>query len=248
MNYYNEINPFAARWLENLIRAGQIPKGEVDGRDIRNVRPSDLRGFTQCHFFAGIGGWSYALRLAGWPDDSPVWTGSCPCQPFSEAGLQKCEEDERHLWPEFYRLIRECRPPIIFGEQVSSPSGVVWADNVASDLEAIDYAFGSIVFPAISVGAPHKRDRTYFVSYSARANARRGIAPLWRNESVGKMENIPWWSAEGALNFDSYERMADGIPSKLAKAIAGGFGNAIVPQVAKEFIQEAVGTLHDVGE
>jgi len=84
--YYNEIDPFAAEWLRQLIKDGLIADGEVDERSIEDVTPNELAGFTQCHFFAGIGGWSYALRLAGWPDDQPVWTGSCPCQPFSTAG------------------------------------------------------------------------------------------------------------------------------------------------------------------
>ena len=86
MNYYNEFDPYAAQWLRNLIDAGHIPKGEVDSRSIKDVKASDLTGFVQCHFFAGLGGWSHALRLAGWPEDRPVWTGSCPCQPFSAAG------------------------------------------------------------------------------------------------------------------------------------------------------------------
>jgi DNA (cytosine-5)-methyltransferase 1 len=86
MNYYNEFDPYAAQWLRNLIEAGHIPQGEVDSRSIKDVKASDLSGFVQCHFFAGLGGWSRALRLAGWPKDRPVWTGSCPCQPFSAAG------------------------------------------------------------------------------------------------------------------------------------------------------------------
>ena len=97
--YYNEIDPFAAQWLRELIKAGHIAPGEVDTRSIENA------GFTQCHFFAGIGTWSYALRCAGWPDDRPVWTGSCPCQPFSAAGKRKGTSDERHLWPTFFHLI-----------------------------------------------------------------------------------------------------------------------------------------------
>ena len=84
--YYNEHEPYAAAWLRNLIAGGHIAAGDVDARDIQDVTPDDLTGYTQCHFFAGIGGFSYALRLAGWPDDRPVWTGSCPCQPFSAAG------------------------------------------------------------------------------------------------------------------------------------------------------------------
>ena len=63
--YYNEFDPYAAQWLRNLIAAGLIPAGEVDERSIVDVAPSDLAGFVQCHFFAGIGGWALAARLAG---------------------------------------------------------------------------------------------------------------------------------------------------------------------------------------
>lgn len=89
MNYYNEFDPFAAAWLRELIKEKLIPQGDVDERSITEIQPDDLRGYTQCHFFAGIGGWSLALQLAGWPSDRPVWTGSCPCQPFSSAGRQE---------------------------------------------------------------------------------------------------------------------------------------------------------------
>ena len=117
--YYNEHEPYAAQWLRNLIAAGHIVPGNVDARDIQDVTPDDLAGYTQCHFFAGVGGWSYALRLAGWPDDRPVWTGSCPCQPFSAAGNRAGTDDPRHLWPAWFRLIRECRPVTAIGEQVA---------------------------------------------------------------------------------------------------------------------------------
>ena len=63
--YYNDADPVACSWLRELISAGRLPDGEVDGRSILDVEPTDLRGFSQCHFFAGIGGWPYALRLAG---------------------------------------------------------------------------------------------------------------------------------------------------------------------------------------
>jgi DNA (cytosine-5)-methyltransferase 1 len=163
--FYNEIDPYAADWLRNLIAAGLIAPGVVDQRSIEEINPDELQQYTQCHFFAGIGGWSYALRLAGWPDDRPVWTGSCPCQPFSSAGKQKGKADERHLWPVWFRLISQCRPGVVFGEQVSSAIAHGWWDEVATDLEAQGYACGAAVLPACSVGAPHRRDRLWFVGY-----------------------------------------------------------------------------------
>jgi len=97
--YYNEHDPAACAWLRELIAAGLLPEGEVDARSILEVEPRYLRCFTQCYFFAGIGGWPYALRLALVPDDLPVWTGSPPCQLFSVAGLHKGQDDDRHLRP-----------------------------------------------------------------------------------------------------------------------------------------------------
>jgi DNA (cytosine-5)-methyltransferase 1 len=161
--YYNDNDPKACSWLRELIKAGLIADGEVDERSILDVRPGDLDGFTQCHFFAGIGGWSYALRLAGWPDDRAVWTGSCPCQPFSVAGKRRGERDERHLWPEFRRLIAECRPTVVFGEQVESTDGRLWLDGVQTDLEACGYAVGTSALPAAAVGAPQPRLRLFWV-------------------------------------------------------------------------------------
>jgi len=163
VSYYNEIDPYAAQWLRNLIANKLIADGDVDERSICDVAAADLHGYTQCHFFAGIGVWSYALRLAGWPDDRPVWTGSCPCQPFSAAGKGAGFADDRHLWPEFYRLIAECRPPVVFGEQVASKDGLQWLDIVHADLQASGYACGAVDWCAAGVGAPHIRQRLWFV-------------------------------------------------------------------------------------
>ena len=174
--YYNEIDPFCAEWLRNLIKSGHIAPGEVDERDIRDVTPKELMGYAQCHFFAGIGGWSYALRLAGWPDDREVWTGSCPCQSFSAAGRGLGFADERHLWPYWFHLIRVCRPPVIYGEQVASKLALSWLDLVFDDLEAEGYFCGATDLPACSVGAPHIRQRLWFVAQSRyRGEEGRGL-------------------------------------------------------------------------
>jgi DNA (cytosine-5)-methyltransferase 1 len=165
--YYNEFDPYAAEWLRNLIVAGHIAPGDVDSRSIEDVRPSDLAGYTQCHFFAGIGVWSYALRRAGWSDSRPVWTGSCPCQPFSAAGKGNGFDDERHLWPAWFHLISQCQPPRIYGEQVASSDGLGWLDVVQADLEAAGYARGAVDLCAAGVGAPHIRQRLWFVADTA---------------------------------------------------------------------------------
>jgi DNA (cytosine-5)-methyltransferase 1 len=162
--YYNEIEPFAAEWLKNLIKQGLIADGEVDTRSIVDVRPDELRAFTQCHFFAGIGGWSLALRLAGWPDDRPIWTGSCPCQPFSVAGKGLGADDPRHLWPYFFQLISAVRPSVVMGEQVAGAAGYGWLDGVRADLEREGYASRGVDIPACAVDAPHIRQRLYWVA------------------------------------------------------------------------------------
>ena len=164
--YYNEFDPQAAAWLRELIAKGHIAPGLVDERSIEDVKPDDLKEFTQCHFFAGIGVWSYALRRAGWDDSRPVWTASCPCQPFSAAGAGAGFADPRHLWPSLAWLIGQCEPPVVFGEQVASKAVEPWVDLVHADLEALGYAFGAVPFPSAGVGAPHIRDRLFWVGYS----------------------------------------------------------------------------------
>ncbi len=166
MHYYNEIDKTAVSWLRNLIGAGLLPEGDVDDRSITEVQASDLTGYTQCHWFAGIGGWPLALQLAGWPTTRPVWTGSCPCQPFSTAGRHGGEADQRHLWPEFQRLIAECRPATVFGEQVASKAGRAWLAGVRIDLEALAFGVGAADLCAASVGTPHIRQRLYWVADS----------------------------------------------------------------------------------
>ena len=171
--YYNENDAFAAAWLRELIARNLIAPGEVDERSIEDVQADDLKGFKQCHFFAGIGGWSYALRLARWPDDEPVWSGSCPCQPLSSAGQRRGHTDERHLWPAFYGLIAECQPATVFGEQVASALGREWLSAVRADLESLGYALGAADLPAAGVGAPHIRQRLFWVAHADGGQSRQ---------------------------------------------------------------------------
>ncbi|ECE0821834.1 DNA cytosine methyltransferase [Salmonella enterica subsp. enterica] len=206
--YYNEIDPFAAQWLRNLIAGGHIAPGEVDEWSIEDVTPDDLRGFTQCHFFAGIGVWSHALRLAGWPDNKPIWTGSCPCQPFSATGKGSGFDDDRHLWPAFGWLIKQCRPERVFGEQVAGGRADPWFDLVQNDVERMGYAFGITPFPASGIGAPNERERAYWV-----ANSDCG-GFYWRSETTRHEERSSarppvGSSISGPLEVNGFWRDAD---------------------------------------
>lgn len=257
--YYNEIDPFAARWLRELIKARLIANGEVDERSITDVQPDDVRGFTQCHWFAGIGGWSYALRLAGWPDDRSVWTGSCPCQPFSSAGRGDGEDDPRDLWPAWFGLVEECRPAVVFGEQVADAARNGWLDRLYANMEGADYAVGAYVLGAHSAGAPHIRQRLYFVAHSESdgleeqrlsAEGRQVVADTtrggWMREDSGlaDADSEPQeWSAITRAECNPWRvepelgRVAHGVPHKLVEPYLRGYGNSIVPQVAQAFIE-----------
>lgn len=163
--YYNENDSYCVEWLKNLVAADLIPPGEVDDRSIVDVTAADLRGFGQCHFFAGIGGFGLACRLAAWPDDRQIWTGGFPCQPFSVAGRQVAQEDDRHLWPVLSRLIEQKRPAVFIGENVAGIIDLA-LDGVLFDLEAAGYASRAFVVPACAVNAPHRRDRVWIAARS----------------------------------------------------------------------------------
>lgn len=232
--YYNEIDPFAAQWLRNLIAGGHIAPGEVDERSIEDVTPDDLRGFTQCHFFAGIGVWSHSLRLAGWPDDKPVWTGSCPCQPFSAAGKGDGFDDERHLWPAFFHLISECRPQHVFGEQVASGNANTWFDLVQADLEGMGYAFGLVPFAAAGIGAPHIRERAYWVAhasskYESTAGNETGIAARLRSSSTDRLANTGGERLnriDSLLQREESGRVTKSVFEAAGHSVTGGMGYA----------------------
>ena len=240
--YYNEIDGFAAQWLRNLIANDHIASGVVDERSIVDLNADELRSFRQCHFFAGIGGWSYALDLADWPADREVWTGSCPCQPLSSAGQHKGHVDERHLWLAFYRLIAECRPPTIFGEQVASKDGREWLAGIRADLEGLGYAVGATDLPAACVGSPQKRQRLFWVAHSKRPRLDGQHQAIVRQCSSSRTSNDPWSNGSSIIGIDGARRikpdvglLAHGIPNRVGRL--RGYGNAIVPQVAATFVK-----------
>ncbi|HEI0612153.1 TPA: DNA cytosine methyltransferase [Escherichia coli] len=302
VNYYNEFDKGAAAWLRELINAKLIPFGYVDERSITEVTASDVQGFTQCHFFAGIGGWSLALQLAGVPASTRLWTGSPPCQPFSTAGKQLGQFDERHLAPVFLNLVSKCKPSVLFGEQVAAAIGKSWMCDLQTHLEGEDYAVGFAVLPACSVGAPHKRDRLFFGATLGDANSKRhdrqhallqrtGQEDMSKVTGTGKdggmayTDSQRWKRERGNGNAQGRERqdirqtglcngarveadcgganphhgfwsdadwlgcrdgkfrpvepgtfpLANGIPARVGRL--RGYGNAIVPQVAAEFVK-----------
>lgn len=315
MNYYNEFDQNAAAWLRELISNGLIPAGDVDERSIEDVRADDIRGYTQCHFFAGIGGWSLALQLAGWPEDKPVWTGSCPCQPFSVAGKQLGTSDDRDLWPAFFRLIEKCQPEFVFGEQVANAVRHNWIDRICADLEGENYTVGSVILGAHSVGSPHKRQRLYWggvcmaeksdgrrfgrradgdtnwddgqiqtqrlgngIGMADSCGAERNGSQAYGSDSTSGLPGFsPWDNSAFILCRDWKARripaesllfgLVDGVSESmdggrvtgvseiegfpLTKETEGrvmllkGYGNAIVPQVAAEFVRSFIDAKHD---
>ncbi|EPY5168457.1 TPA: DNA cytosine methyltransferase [Klebsiella pneumoniae] len=231
--YYNENNPFAAQWLRNLIAAGHIAPGEVDERSIEDVTPDDLRGFTQCHFFAGIGVWSHSLRLAGWPDDRSVWTGSCPCQPFSAAGKGDGFADERHLWPQLFHLISERRPQHVFGEQVAAGNANVWFDLVQADLEGMGYAFGLVPFTSAGIGAPHIRERAYWVANADSViSDRRGNVRATGRDEYSDGDDVVWLADAGREHKGS-ARNKERAGESCRAGEDGGLGNANVARLER---------------
>jgi DNA (cytosine-5)-methyltransferase 1 len=240
--YFNDNDLNVVQWLRNA-----FPKGVTDERSIKDVKSHDLQSYKRVHLFAGIGGWELALNLAGWKADRSVWTGSCPCQPFSSATQGSGERDKRHLWPEMRRLIAKHLPSTIFGEQVASKAGRVWFSRVRADLETLGYAVGAADLCAASIGAPHIRQRIFFVADTTLYA--RGFNQSWRNKED---RIIDWWNRKEldhwkTTNYgygaDGKKRriepgikpMVNGVSKRMVKL--RGYGNAIVPQLACLFIQ-----------
>jgi DNA (cytosine-5)-methyltransferase 1 len=243
--YYNELDSYCCHWLEHLTHQDHLPPGWIDNRDVHEVQPGSLETFNQCHFFAGIGGWPLALRWAGWPDDEKVWTGSLPCQPMGVQGQKKGAADARHLWPEFYRLIKACEPPVIFGEQVASGLGRAWITAVRADLEELGFRFRAVVIPACGVGSPTLRRRQFWVADTEGAWGRRRSTldqrraeKLRRSSAHLRKKAMAWPDGCGpktALTQSDLLSSTDGFPTGMGRLRA--YGNAIVPELAATFIE-----------
>jgi DNA (cytosine-5)-methyltransferase 1 len=249
-DYYNEFDPYVAQWLRNLIAAGLIPDGVVDESDIRDVNPAYLMQFRRCHFFAGLGGWPLALQLAGVPDSERLWTGSCPCQPFSVAGRGLGFADERHLWPHWHWLIEQCRPAKIYGEQVASKAAEPWIDLVHADLEGLGYAFGCVAFPSAGVGAPCVRDRAYWMARALHPEG-EGFGPIGVPVDPERAANEPgpgdFWKTDAVIRCadgrtrpikSSIQPLAPGYPGRCGELRA--LGNAINVEQARIFIESCM--------
>lgn len=236
--YFNEFDGFASKWLKEL-----FPKSQVDTRSICDVRGSDISQI-RCHFFAGIAGWEYALQLARWPTNSCVWTGSCPCQPFSINGKRKGVSDERHLWPEFRRIITECRPTTIFGEQVAGRDGIEWLAGVRTDLEVLEYAVGAASLCAPCVGSPQIRQRLFWVAHASQQGTGDNQRRI-RDLSIARSKvRVDCWDDYRSIVCHNdgkrrrvkpgIEPLVNGIPGRVGRLSC--YGNAIIPQVAAKFI------------
>jgi len=164
-----------------------------------------------------------------------VICGGYPCQPFSTAGQRRGKEDDRHLWPEFSRLVAELRPTWVIGENVAGHISM-GLDDVLSDLEGQGYACRSFVIPACAVAAPHRRDRVWIVAHSeCFGQSRQGkhvhpchcAADCQREAShVVNVSQPGEWCAEPNVG-----RVVNGIPRRVDRLKA--LGNAVVPQVVQ---------------
>lgn len=251
--YYNEFDPIAAAWLRWLISQGLIADGYVDDRSIADVQPEDLEGYTQVHFFAGIGGWSLACRLGGWEDDRPIWTASCPCQPFSVAGKGAGVADERHLWPHVHRLLAARRPAVLVGEQVAGKAGYDWFDGISADMAGEGYASRAVDIPACAVDAPHIRQRLYWCavadtdgsgrsgrpeaserSTQQRDAAERVTGELVNPSRVGRGEGWPEYEFRGGRPAIASADAQSDVGNAISQGLQGQFGDVVRPAGRQE--------------
>lgn len=181
-----------------------------------------------------------------------ILTGGFPCQPYSNAGKRQGNQDDRHLWPEMLRSIREIQPIFIVGENV--PGLVNWNrgmvfDEVQTDLETEGYEVIPFILPAASINAPHKRERLWIIAYSNSNRLQRGVYSEKSEKSGELPSSLPSWcygqewynelpqSAIFSRNDDVSFKL-DGITlSKWRLESIKAYGNAIVPGIALQIFK-----------
>lgn len=189
--YYNDIDPYCCKVLQKNIERGYLPQGDVDGRDIREVRAEQLVGYQHIHLFAGIGGFVLGMQRAGYPRHLRTLTGGFPCTDISNAGLLAGITGEQSgLWKEQYRLIQDsidcgCRFDYILIENVAALVGR-GLDTVLIDLAKVWYDAEWTTLRASDFGAPHQRERVFIVAYprSKRPSSIRDRLSTWTNDTT----------------------------------------------------------------
>ena len=168
-----------------------------------------------------------------------IITGGFPCQPFSVAGNQKGTKDDRDLWPEMFRIIKEFKPTWVIGENVAAFVNVAFK-RTKTDLESEGYEVQPLIIPACAVNAPQRRDRVWIV-----ANTRsKGFPRLQQPDNRSVQTSPKTKQSIRSFNYD-YEmglpnipkdiRMDDGLPNRMDRVKS--LGNAIVPQVPYQILK-----------
>jgi DNA (cytosine-5)-methyltransferase 1 len=184
-----------------------------------------------------------------WRGRIDILTGGFPCQPYSAAGKRLGKEDERHLWPEMLRAIREIKPRYIVGENVGGlltwNGGLVF-EEVCADLENEGYEVQAFIIPACAKDAPHRRDRVWIIAHAKMSRSSRECI-----ERQAKVQSYGRNSTYIQTNFQNFPTQSpicggnDGLPTgldgitfpKWRNESIKGYGNAIVPQVVYEIFK-----------
>ncbi len=221
-------------------------------------------GLSQPVLFCDIEPWSRQVLAKHWPDvpiaedvkelasdprrlvpDCDILSCGYPCQPFSQAGVRRGEEDDRHIWPEIFTIVQAKRPTWCVFENVSGHISL-GLDQVLSDLESKGYAVQPFIVPACAVDAPHRRDRVWIIVADTDGERLQGQRPKPSRISEeqrdlgdscrrvvepsmgGMADGIPTWLDEPR----DIPRVAAGVKQRAARL--KGLGNAIVPQIAMQ--------------
>jgi len=167
-----------------------------------------------------------------------IITGGFPCQPFSVAGNQGGEKDDRYLWPQMLKIITQARPTWIVAENVAGIIPMA-LDKVLADLEGENYSTRPVIIPACAKNAPHRRDRVWIIAHNRSERVDRdsknkvqGKSKIQGSKDVGRVKTVRDMQAIHAPRLCG---SGDGIPDRVDRL--KGLGNAIVPQVAYEILR-----------